>query len=258
MNIYVACEPEFYDHHPIDKHWSQTIEQVWPSVRAALKNRAIRGTELDHLFSFVAAQKLRTHSYMNVVAHELALRAAKKKRVVLEGREGTGVFLNMVDTGEVMDFIQAVWPKAREALETDYVWTVYHNSFQRLFLTGDDPCQWNPANEAITMPIALDMALLGRVIKDGEQPDLRHASATAELVTRVNREIVRGCHSFVYAHEETEELGRFVKKNYVQPDVMFGGRSFTNDPKPPMSDEEIALFVKRFEEMRKRDRDRNP
>ena len=56
INDYVACEPEFYDNHPIDKHWSQTIERCWPQVRTRLKNKETAPELLDQLFWFVAAQ----------------------------------------------------------------------------------------------------------------------------------------------------------------------------------------------------------
>jgi len=55
INDYVACEPEFYDNHPIDKHWSQTIEHRWPQVRTGLKNKETTRELLDQLFWFVAA-----------------------------------------------------------------------------------------------------------------------------------------------------------------------------------------------------------
>jgi hypothetical protein len=250
MNDYVACEAEFYDNHPIDNHGSQTIEQKWPSVRDALKDRSVDAGVLDQLFWFVAAQVMRTHSYMNRVARFLALRGAKKIRVNNQGRERIGLFMNMADTTEVLDYVQARWPKARDALETDYTWTIYHNSYSRRFLTSDDPCQWNRKTEEVMIPLALDMALVGRITEDGEEPTFRHSRASADLIAKVNRDIARGCDSFVYAHEETEELRRFVKRNYVQPDIMFGGRSFTNDPEP-MSDEKIARLMKRFEKLRK-------
>jgi hypothetical protein len=252
MNNYVACEPEFYDKHPIDKHWSRTIEQSWPALRESLKRRATDAKTLDQLFWFVAAQMMRTHSYMNRVAHFIALRDAKRIPVVNQGRTGTGVFMNMADTGEVMDVVLERWPKAREALETDYVWTVYHNSFARRFLTGDDPCQWNPATEAVVMPLALDMALLGRITKDREEPSFRHSDASAEIIAKVNRTVVRGCNSFFYAHEETEELRRFARKHYVGRDVVFGGRSFTNEP-GPFDKPEIERFLEHFNKLRQKE-----
>jgi hypothetical protein len=131
VNDYVACEPEFYDNHPIDKRWSQTIEQKWPSVRDALKNRETNSDILDELFWFVGAQLMRTHTYMNHVARFLAFRDAKKVQVDREGRKGTAVFMNMADTGEVMQYVQDRWPVARETLETDYIWKLHHNSLSR-------------------------------------------------------------------------------------------------------------------------------
>lgn len=81
------------------------------------------------------------------------------------------------------------------------------------------------------MPLALDMALVGRLLNPGEMPSFGHSNASHELVGKINRGAVRQCHSRVYAHEETEELRLFVKKNYVQDDSLFGGR-FTNNPEP--------------------------
>jgi hypothetical protein len=152
-----------------------------------------------------------------------------------------------------MQYVQNRWPVARGALETDYIWKVYHNSLSRRFLTSDDPCQWNSATEGVTISLALDMALVGRITEEGEKPSLVHASASAELVTTINRGVVRGCRSFVYAHQENQELCRFVKRNHVLPDPMFAGRSFTNDPEP-MSNDEIAKLLKRFQELRNRDK----
>ena len=128
---------------------------------------------------------------MNRVARFLALRGAKKTRVKNQGREGIGLFVNMADTTDVMDYVQARWPKAREALETDYAWTTYHNSYSRRFLTSDNPCQWNRTEE-VMIPLALDMALVGRITEDGEEPTFRHSRASADLVAKVNRDIARG------------------------------------------------------------------
>jgi hypothetical protein len=97
------------------------------------------------------------------------------------------------------------------------------------------------------------MALVGRITEEGGRPSLVHANASEELVTKINRGVVRGCHSFVYGHEENQELCRFVKKNHVLPDPMFAGRSFTNDPEP-VNDDEMAKLLKRFQEMRNRDK----
>ena len=78
---------------------------------------------------------------MSRVARQIAWEERKKSRVTLDGREVSGIFMNVADTTSVMDRVQASWPIARNALETDYAWTVYHNHSERLFLTSDDPCQ---------------------------------------------------------------------------------------------------------------------
>ena len=72
LNRYVACEPEFYDNHPVDKHWSQTIEQKWPIICESLRARKTEASIIDELFWFVAAQLVRTHTNMNRVARFLA------------------------------------------------------------------------------------------------------------------------------------------------------------------------------------------
>lgn len=161
--------------------------------------------------------------------------------------------MNMADTGEVMNYVQAQWPIARETFHTDYAWVVYHSKQPPRFLTSDDPCQWTTTTEAVMMPLALDLALVGRITHEGEEPSFRHSNASGDLVRKLNRETARGCRSFVYAHEQTEALSRFLKKHYVPEDVLLSGRSFTNDPEP-MGEQEVARFIERFEALRNRDR----
>ena len=50
LNKYVACEPEFYDNHPLDKHWSGTIEQRWSTIGAVLRDRSDDAETRDELF----------------------------------------------------------------------------------------------------------------------------------------------------------------------------------------------------------------
>lgn len=249
INDYVACEPEFYDNHPIDKYWSQTIEQNWPEVRTRLKNKEASSDLLDELFWFVAAQFIRTHHFMNIAARRISLAQAKRKRVTLEGREVTGMYLGMADTAEVMNYVSQFWPIARRCFETDYNWTVYHNSHSRLFLTSDDPCQWEPKTESVIMPLALDLVLVGEIVPDGIEPRFRYSNASSDLVGKVNRGTVRGCNSCVYSHEDTSELRRFMKKNHVNRDIMLVGRRFSNDG-GPIGDDEIERLMKNFERLR--------
>ncbi|HEX4086527.1 MAG TPA: DUF4238 domain-containing protein [Chthoniobacteraceae bacterium] len=253
INDYVACEPEFYDNHPIDKHWSQTIEQRWPKVRSALKEKDLSSEILDDLFWFVAAQFIRTHRVMDQIARHLSLKAAKRKRVMLDGREVDGLFVGMADTGEVMEYVAEAWPQGRLILEQDYSWTVHHNDRAFLFLTSDDPCQWVLSTEAVIMPLALDMALVGEIIQPGERRDFRHTHARLEAIRRINRVTVQGCKSFVYSHEETPEIGRFIERNHVERDVTLGGRGFDNIGKS-MTDEEIERIMRHFTALRERER----
>ena len=246
INDYVGCESEFYDNHPIDKYWSQTIEQRWPEVRTRLKSKETSSELLDELFWFVAAQFVRTHHFMNIAARRISLEQAKQqKRVTLEGREVTGMYLGTADTGEVMNRVSQFWPIARRCLETDYNWTVHHNSFSRLFLASDNPCLWEPKTGGVTMPLALDLALVGEIIPDGAAPNLRHSNASPDLVRKVNRSTVRGCNSCVYSHEDTSELRRFMKKNHVDRDIMLVGRQFSNDG-GPVSNEDIERLMKKL------------
>src|ERR1051325_6765800 len=105
INEYVACEPEFYDNHPVDKEWSKTIEQKWPSVRQRLKDRQSDSALLDDLFWFVAAQYIRTHSFMHCIARQIAWEKAKRNPVKLRSEEGHGLILDMTDTADVMEAV---------------------------------------------------------------------------------------------------------------------------------------------------------
>jgi hypothetical protein len=109
---------------------------------------------LDQLFWFVSAQFIRTHSFMSRVGRQIAWEERKKSQVTLDGREVSGNMMDVADTTSVMDRVQASWPTARDALETDYVWTVYHNHSERLFLTSDDPCQLDQRTQKVGMPLA--------------------------------------------------------------------------------------------------------
>jgi hypothetical protein len=129
--------------------------------------------------------------------------------------------------------------------------TLYHNSGSQWFLTSDDPCQWNPKTEGITMPLALDLALVGRVLNSGEGPSFHHINASTDLIGEINRSIVSGCNSWVYAHEEIEDLRCFIRENFVKPDILLSGRAFTNDHQP-LDDEEIRKLLKSVEELRKK------
>lgn len=254
INDYVACEPEFYDNHPIDKHWSQTIERCWPQVRTRLKNKETAPELLDQLFWFVAAQYVRTHSFMNIAAQHVSLQQARRRRVSFEGREITGMAVGTADTGEVMDYVSRLWPVARACSEEDYNWTVFHNSRSRMFVTSDDPCQLDWKTQTVIIPLALDLALVGETVPDGQQPRVRHSNASSELIGKINRAIVRGCNSCVYAHEDTPQLRRFMAKNHVDKDIMLAGRRFSNDG-VPMTDEEIDRLIKRIEAIRAKERE---
>jgi hypothetical protein len=253
INDYVACEPEFYDNHPIDKHWSRTIEQSWPQVRTALKNKEMSRELLDALFWFVAAQFIRTQRFMNLVAQRISFQQANIKEFAFEGRRAKGMYVGMADTGKVMEVIAQFWPVARRCLENDYNWTVYHQSHSHLFLTSDDPCQWDPKTSRVVMPLALDLALVGEIVPDGTLPSIYHSNASPALVAKINRATARGCESRVYAQVDTPELRQFTKKNHVDRDIMFCGRGFSNDGKP-MTDDEVKNLMEHFERLRAKDR----
>ena len=253
INDYVACEPEFYDNHPIDKHWSQTIEQSWPTVRTELKNKEISPELLDALFWFVAAQFIRTPRFMNFVGRKLSLQEARIKERTFEGRRIKGMYLGMADTGEIMDEVTRFWPIARQTLEADYTWTIYHRSYSHFFLTSDDPCQLDLKTNRLVMPLALDLAIVGEVVPDGTAPSIHHSNASPDLIAKIKRSIVGGCDSRVYAYADTPELRCFMKKNHVDRDIMLCGRDFSNDGKP-MTDDEIDNLMKDFERLRAKDR----
>jgi hypothetical protein len=224
-------------------------------VRTGLKNKETTPALLDQLFWFMAAQYIRTHSFMNHVAKMLSLQQAQRKQISFEGRMVTGMFVGMADTGEVMNHVTRFWPFARQRLESDYDWTVFHNSRSRKLLTSDDPCQWNSATGGVIVPIDLDLALVGRIVQNGQQPRFRHAIASPELVAEVNRAIVKGCNSCVYGHTDTPDLRRFMEKNYVKRDIMLAGRGFSNNGKP-IEPEEIERLMKNLERLRAKERER--
>ena len=255
INDHVACEPEFYNNHPLDKEWSQTIERTWGDVRDRLKTGDKTPELLDQLFWFVSAQFIRTQSFMNRVARKISWQNRKKPRVTLDGREVTGVFVDVADTTSVMDQVQAAWPNAKAALETDYVWTVYHNDSDRRFLTSDDPCQLDEGTQKVVMPLALDLAMSGRLVADGEEPYLMHSQPSVEVVRKINQGVVKGCKSSVYSHEQTAELRRFVIRHCPPlPSPLMAGRSFRNNPES-MTGEDIQRIVDRFNELRRRERE---
>jgi hypothetical protein len=261
INAHIACEPEFYNNHLLDKEWSRTIERTWPDVRSALRGRESAPELLEQLFRFVGAQYVRTATFMNGLSRSIMMQKAKRKPISFgfEGRQVTGLFLDMANTAEVMDGVQSVWPRICKLLQSDYAWTLYHSSGSQWFLTNDDPCQFAPRTKSITMPLALDLALVGRVPNSGEGPSFDHSDASTDLIAEINRSIVRGCNSWVYAHEETEDLRCFIRENFVKRDILHSGRAFTND-RQPMDDVEVRKLLKTVEELRKKkvgDRTRN-
>ncbi|MEO5721740.1 MAG: hypothetical protein ABIR71_09750 [Chthoniobacterales bacterium] len=197
-----------------------------------------------NFFGFVAAQFVRTHYFMNVVARCISLEQAKERRVTLGGREVVSMFLGSADTGEVMNRVSQFWPIARRCLEADYNWTVYHNSLSRRFLASDNPCVWEPKTGGVTMPLALDLALVGEIVPDGTVPGVRHSNASVDLVGKINRATVRGCNSCVYSHEDTSELRRFMKKNHVDRNITLAGRQFSNDG-GPLSNEDVERLMRK-------------
>jgi hypothetical protein len=208
---------------------------------------------LDELFWFVSAQYVRTHSFMNYVAHRLSMVNRRVKKIPFEGKQKNVVSVGMAKTGDVLGEVQRFWPQLRKTLEERYSWTVYHNSHARLFLTSDDPCMREPSTGDFMMPVALDMYLIGKTVPLNSAPAiLHHTNASMEMIKKMNQAAVKGCHSFVYSHEETKELSRFVKKHYVEHDVALGGRGFSNQPEP-MTDEEVQRFLVRLETLRRND-----
>jgi hypothetical protein len=91
----------------------------------------------------------------------------------------------------------------------------------------------------------------GRVLNSGEEPSFHHSNGSTDLIGEINRSIVSGCNSWVYAHEETEDLGCFIRENFVERDILLSGRAFTNDQQP-LDDEEIRKLLKSVEELRKK------
>ncbi len=129
INDYVACEPEFYANHPVDKHWSQTVEQRWPTVRTRLRDRETALDLLDELFWFLSAQLMRTEHFMNNVAEHLSRRKAKVQTITEpDGSTWTDIIYDMTHTGEVMNHVAAMWPGCRQGMEEDYEWTLYHSA----------------------------------------------------------------------------------------------------------------------------------
>jgi hypothetical protein len=255
INDHVACEPEFYNDHPLDKEWSQTIERTWGNVRDRLKAREHTPDLVDQLFWFVSAQFIRTQSFMTRVARQIAWQDRKKSRVTLDGRKVSGVFMNTASTASVLDQVRASWPIARSALETDYVWIVYHNNSERCFLTSDNPCQLDSQTQQVMMPLALDLAIIGEVVADNETPRLRHADATAEVIRQINQGVVKSCSRLVYSHEQSDDLRRFVMIHHVfDPSPLSMGRGFVNDPKP-MTEEDMQRMTDRINEIRRRERE---
>jgi hypothetical protein len=103
------------------------------------------------------------------------------------------------------------------------------------------------------MPLALDLAMVGEVVPDGKPPSVHHSNASPALMAKINRTMVRGCDSRMYAHEDKPELRQFMKKNHVERDIMFCGRGFSNDGKP-MTDDEVKNLMEHFERLRAKDR----
>lgn len=164
--------------------------------------------------------------------------------------------MNIASTASVLDRVRALWPIARSALKTDYVWIVYHNDSERCFLTSDSPCQLDSQTQKVTMPLALDLAIIGEVVADNETPRLRHADATREVIRQINHGVVKNCKSLVHSHEQSGDLRRFVMKHHVfDPDPFSAGRGFVNDPKP-MTSQDMQRLMDRFTEIRRRERER--
>ena len=253
INAHIACEPEFYDNHRLDKEWSRTIERTWPEVRNALRGRESVPQLLEQLFRFVGAQYIRTATFMNDLSRSPMMQKARRKPISFdfEGRQVTGLCLDMANTTEVMDAVRSFWPRICELLQSDYAWTLYHSSGSQWFLTNDDPCQFDPKTDTITMPLALDLALVGTVTNSAEGPSFHYGDASTDLIAEINRSIVRGCNSWVYAHEETEVLRCFIRENFVKRDILLSGRAFTND-RQPLRDVEVRKLLKTVEELRKK------
>lgn len=249
INDYVACEPDFYARHPLDKHWSMTIEQKWPGVRNGLKNGNADAALLDNLFWFVSAQLLRTPSAMEHLARILNCENASVKEVEFEGRKLRGLFMGYANTHDVLDRVAKLWPKVRRDLEHSYKWTVLQATDADGFLTSDNPCSMDSGGN-ILMPVALDLTLDGRRIASPAAP-MDHRPVAREFVDGVNERVVRACDSFIYSHELSDDVGSFVARHYRPKDIMESGRTFKNGA-APLSEEEMLHMVKRIEELRKK------
>ncbi len=106
INEHLACETEFYNGHPLDKEWSRTIERTWGNVRHRVKAGENTPELLDQLFWFVSAQFIRTHSFMSRVGRQIAWEERKKSQVTLDGREVSGIIMDVADTTSVMDRVK--------------------------------------------------------------------------------------------------------------------------------------------------------
>lgn len=230
INKDIACEPEFYNKHPLDKQWSATIERTWPDIRTRLAEREASPNLLDGLFQFVSAQWIRTPRYMNCLARPLALQKATVSEIQFQGGKFEGMFVDIVKTNEVTSFLPAHWKAARAIMEKEYAWQIFHALPPQFFLTNDNPVQCDPTTGRVTAPLSLNMALVGTWLDADGTMEFSHADATPDVIENVNHAIVAGCDSFVYAHEQTDKLRRFVQKNHVRRDILAMGRSFSNNP----------------------------
>jgi hypothetical protein len=250
----VACEPDFYSRHPIDKHWAQTIENEWPRLRDRVSAKDRSHATRDLLFWFTAAQLLRTPAYLKQVANRLSFSAARTITTVLDGRPVKGKFIDMAKTFDCVEVIAKQWPVVRAQLEQDFRWSIYHtpNSTADYFITSDNPCTIDKRGN-LRMPISLKMALKGEPIRPGESANFRHRTATREIVYEVNKTTIAGCTSYVFAHEGTPAMLKVVRKHWVESDPATLGRGFTNDPEP-MTDERIETIMLRFNQLRAKER----
>lgn len=99
INAHIACEPEFYNNHLLDKEWSKTIERTWPEVRNALRDRENAPQLLEQLFWFVGAQYVRTRTFMNDVSRSLTNDAkGETDGVRMSNKLGEGGF---IQAGEI-------------------------------------------------------------------------------------------------------------------------------------------------------------
>ncbi|MDZ4403174.1 DUF4238 domain-containing protein [Prosthecobacter sp.] len=245
---YVACEPDFYGCHPLDKNWSTTIEDKWPGVRKGIKDGNIDTALLDNLFSFVSAQLLRTPSSMDRLARILNYENASVKEIEIEGRKSKALFMGYANTQDVLKHVEALWPEVRRDLEYSYQWTVLRATGTNAFLTSDNPCSMDSYG-SILMPVALDLTLFGFRTASSAAP-MGHITVARETVDDVNERIVGACDSFIYSHELSDDVGSFVVQHYRAKDIMESGRAFKNGA-TSLSEEEMIHMVKRFEDLRK-------